>query len=200
MYPFLKFFSHLGCYRILSDIACAILQVLVFLYFKHGGVSLAPLMAQMVKSLPAVRRPRFPSWVRKIPWRKRWQPTQYSCLGNPTDRGVWQAMVHGVTKSQTRLSKYVHPKLFLKLFSLLVSLAISLALTYTFLLSVLPQTFSYLIPKWCWRISQQERDDTTKLWYLKSLIKGLFMKAWARWRETARFRAPWANERAKVRC
>ena len=29
---------------------------------------------------------------------------QYSCLGNPMDRGAWQATVHGVTKSQTRLS------------------------------------------------------------------------------------------------
>ena len=26
---------------------------------------------------------------------------QYSCLGNPMDRGAWQATVHGVTKSQT---------------------------------------------------------------------------------------------------
>ena len=23
---------------------------------------------------------------------------QYSCLGNPTDRGAWQAIVHGVAK------------------------------------------------------------------------------------------------------
>ena len=23
---------------------------------------------------------------------------QYSCLGNPMDRGAWRAMVHGVTK------------------------------------------------------------------------------------------------------
>ena len=23
---------------------------------------------------------------------------QYSCLGNPMDRGVWQATAHGVTK------------------------------------------------------------------------------------------------------
>ena len=28
-------------------------------------------------------------------------PLQYSCLGNPMDRGAWQAAVHGVTKSQT---------------------------------------------------------------------------------------------------
>ena len=30
-------------------------------------------------------------------------PLQYSCLGNPMDRGAWQAAVHGVAKSQTRL-------------------------------------------------------------------------------------------------
>ena len=30
-------------------------------------------------------------------------PLQYSCLENSTDRGAWWAMVHGVTKSQTRL-------------------------------------------------------------------------------------------------
>ena len=28
-------------------------------------------------------------------------PLQYSCLGNPVDRGAWQAAVHGVAKSQT---------------------------------------------------------------------------------------------------
>ena len=27
-------------------------------------------------------------------------PLQYSCLGNPMDRGVWQALVHRVTKGQ----------------------------------------------------------------------------------------------------
>ena len=28
-------------------------------------------------------------------------PLQYSCLENPTDRGAWQATVHGVAKNQT---------------------------------------------------------------------------------------------------
>jgi len=32
-------------------------------------------------------------------------PLQYSCLENPTDRGAWQATVHRVTKSQTRLNQ-----------------------------------------------------------------------------------------------
>ena len=30
-------------------------------------------------------------------------PLQYHCLENPMDRGAWQATVHRVTKSQTRL-------------------------------------------------------------------------------------------------
>ena len=28
-------------------------------------------------------------------------PLQYSCLGNPMDRGAWWAIVHGAAKSQT---------------------------------------------------------------------------------------------------
>ena len=31
-------------------------------------------------------------------------PLQYSCLENPMDRGAWEAIVHGVTKSCVRLS------------------------------------------------------------------------------------------------
>ena len=33
-------------------------------------------------------------------------PLQYSCLENPMDRGAWWAAVHGVTKSQARLSDF----------------------------------------------------------------------------------------------
>ena len=33
-------------------------------------------------------------------------PLQYSCLENPMDRGAWQATVHGVSKSRTRLSDF----------------------------------------------------------------------------------------------
>ena len=33
-------------------------------------------------------------------------PLQYSCLENPMDRGAWWAAVHGVTKSQKRLSDF----------------------------------------------------------------------------------------------
>ena len=32
-------------------------------------------------------------------------PLQYSCLENPVDGGAWQAAAHGVSKSQTRLTR-----------------------------------------------------------------------------------------------
>ena len=33
-------------------------------------------------------------------------PLQYSCLENPMDGGAWEAAVHGVPKSRTRLSDF----------------------------------------------------------------------------------------------
>ena len=33
-------------------------------------------------------------------------PLQYSCLGNPRDRGAWWAAVHGVARSRTRLNDF----------------------------------------------------------------------------------------------
>ena len=38
-----------------------------------------------------------------IPGGGHCNPLQYSCLGNPMDRGAWQTRVHGVPKSQTQL-------------------------------------------------------------------------------------------------
>ena len=34
-------------------------------------------------------------------------PLQYSCLENPMDGGAWQATVHGVAKSRTRMSDFI---------------------------------------------------------------------------------------------
>jgi len=39
----------------------------------------------------------------RSPGRGNVNPLQYSCLGNPMNRGAWWAAVHGVAKSQTRL-------------------------------------------------------------------------------------------------
>ena len=40
-------------------------------------------------------------------------PLQYSCLENTMERGAWQATVHEVTKSQTRLKRLnIHTHIF----------------------------------------------------------------------------------------
>jgi len=62
----------------------------------------------VVKNLPAnARRHRrygFDPWVRKIPWRRKWQPTPVFLPGKSLNRGAWQAIVHGVAKNWTQLS------------------------------------------------------------------------------------------------
>ena len=62
-------------------------------------------VAQGVKNLPAnagdsgsIR------WSGRFLGEGNGHPLQYSCLGNPMDRGAGWATVHGVEKSQTRLS------------------------------------------------------------------------------------------------
>ena len=34
----------------------------------------------------------------RFPGEGKGNPLQYACLGNPMDRGAWQATVHGVSK------------------------------------------------------------------------------------------------------
>ena len=60
-----------------------------------------------VKNPPASARRGFNPWVRKIPWKRKCNPCQHSCLENPKDRGAWRATAHGVAKSQTRLSTHM---------------------------------------------------------------------------------------------
>ena len=43
---------------------------------------------------------------RRSPGKGNGNLLQYSCLENPRNRGAWQATVHGVAKSWTRLSDF----------------------------------------------------------------------------------------------
>ena len=51
-------------------------------------------------------RPGFNPWVRKILWRRKWQPTAVLLPGKSMDVGAWWATVHGVAKSRTRLCNF----------------------------------------------------------------------------------------------
>ena len=62
-------------------------------------------MAQLVKNPPAM----WETWVRSLGWEDPLEEgiaTHSSILAwrMPMDRGGWQAIVHGVTKSQAQLS------------------------------------------------------------------------------------------------
>ena len=53
-----------------------------------------------------------PGW-RRSPGEGNGKPLQYS-LENPMDEGAWQAIVHEVAKSQTRLSDFTFTLIFKK--------------------------------------------------------------------------------------
>ena len=59
-------------------------------------------VALVVKNLPAsagdLRDVGSIPWLGRSPGGRHDNPLQYSCLGNPMDRGAWQATVHGVAK------------------------------------------------------------------------------------------------------
>ena len=60
-------------------------------------------------------------------------PLQYSCLGNPMDRGAWCATVHGVAKSQTRLSDLTPLYTYVRFFSSEIFIRLILHLSKSFI-------------------------------------------------------------------
>ena len=47
-------------------------------------------------------------WIEKIPWGRKWNPSQCSCLENSMDREAWKGIVHGVTKSDMNEHTHTH--------------------------------------------------------------------------------------------
>ena len=62
----------------------------------------------MVKNLPEYGRPGFNPWVRKIPWRREWQPTPIFLSGEFHDRGAWQAYSPGGHKELDMMEQLTH--------------------------------------------------------------------------------------------
>ena len=59
----------------------------------------------MVKNLPASAGDMdLNLWSARSPGVGNDNPLQYSCLGNPMDRGAWWATVHGSQRGSTQLS------------------------------------------------------------------------------------------------
>ena len=70
--------------------------------------------AQSLKKPPAVQETGSIPALGRSPGERTDKPLQYSCLGNPMDRGAWWATVHGVTRVRQNLAtkpplpNYIH--------------------------------------------------------------------------------------------
>ena len=79
---------------------CVFVCVYTYIYDTYG----ASLVAQLVKNLPAIQETRVQSLSWEDPLKKRNGYSHHSsCLENPMDPGAWQAIMHGVTQSQTQV-------------------------------------------------------------------------------------------------
>ena len=74
---------------------------------KHLSIIWASRVVLMVKNLPAnsgdIKDAGSIPGSGRSPGGGHGNPLQYSCLENPMNRGAWQATVHRITKSLTRL-------------------------------------------------------------------------------------------------
>ena len=81
---------------------------LVFYWLTFSYIKRASLVIQMVKNLSAgdIDVVGFIPGSRRSPGEGNDYSLQYSCLENSMDRGAWQAIIHGVERSQTHLSDW----------------------------------------------------------------------------------------------
>ena len=68
----------------------------LFTVLDHGY-----LMYHTGRLYPTTNFTGFKPWVRKTPGEGNGYPLQYSSLGNPMEKGAWQVIVQGVTKTHT---------------------------------------------------------------------------------------------------
>ena len=109
-----------------------------------------------------------PGWIPgsgRSPGEGNGNPLQYSCLENPMDRGAWWATVHGIAKSQTRLSDFT----FLFPFSAIsvVSSAYSLLI---FLTAILIPACASSSPTFCMIYSAYKLNKQVTIYSLDVLI------------------------------
>ena len=74
-------------------------------------ILLTPWWLRWQSICPQFGRPRFDPWVRKILWRRKWQPTPVLLPRKSMDGGASWATVYEVAESWTRLSDFTLNKI-----------------------------------------------------------------------------------------
>ena len=122
-----EWFAHIARNRKHSQEAFMV-HVLVFILtwiipsFILGNMVLCRWLSDKESAFQCRRRRRhgFDPWIRKIPWRRKWQPTPVLLPGKSwkMDREAWRATIHRVAKSQTQLSPWAWARVLSKFRSL----------------------------------------------------------------------------------
>ena len=100
---------------------------------------------------------------------EKWQPTPVFLLKKPMDRGAWRATVHGVTKSQTRLSDFTSlhffgRKVMTNLDSILKSRDITLPTKVHLVKAIVFPVVMYGCVNWTINRAECQRTDAFELW------------------------------------
>ena len=95
-------------HRDIQDVAALIIILTILLIYLCNRTSTSMCLGNYILKLYGLprwlsgkestcqcRRCRFNPWVRKIPWRRKWQPTPVFFLGKSMDRGAWWATLWG---------------------------------------------------------------------------------------------------------
>ena len=82
------------------------IKTLVRCPFVHVGLAVikrrasqAALEAKNLLAMRETQETQFHPWVRKIPWRRKWQPSPVFCLENSLDRGALWTIVRRAAES-----------------------------------------------------------------------------------------------------
>ena len=78
---------------------CNLLSTILTLDFKNRVSQVVLVVKNLLANVVNIRDPGSVPGSGRFPREGNGNPLQYSCLENPTDRGVRQAIVHGVAKS-----------------------------------------------------------------------------------------------------
>ena len=145
---------------------------------------------QSVKNLPAMQEttcsaggPGSIPGLRRSPGEGNGNPVQYSCLGNPMDRGAWQAIVHRVerirhklvTKPSTNVSGLNKSKAMTNLESILKSRHYFANKGYLVKAMIFPTgVVMYRCESWTIKKAERQIIDDFELWCWRRLLRALW--------------------------
>ena len=128
----------------------------------------------MVRNLPAIQETQVWSLGSgRFPGKRNGNPLQYSCLGNPMDRGAWWAAVHGGAKSQLSTRTQCVSE-FLSFLRLWITVHVCPSLSVHSVMDTLVTSTFWLLWIWIHRFPLSILGTSTQKWNCWSWGNSLF--------------------------